>query len=683
MFERGSSFDPRIDSLVRVEAARLRSRLKAYYDGEGRTNRVRIEVPAGSYVPVFRIQSERGTGILPRRRIPPLAVVAAGLALAAILALVWIRARPASAPALSGVRRITSGPGLSIQPSLDAQGKLLAYASTNGTQGPLKIWLRDLTSGASRQITDGEGNDGDPSLSADGTWLAYHSDLSGGGLYVMPVAGGKPRLLAAGGRSARFSPRNSDLAYWIPPPYSAHGRAYMQAADGTDEPDEIAREFEDVHNITWTPDGEHFLFCGTRRSNDPNLEHDFWVVSRKSLKNTKTGALPELARKGLNPHRSILGVTEFAWDGDGILFAAESAGEVDIWRIPISSRTWTATGEASLVHSGAQPSTGGGHIAFAGLAANLDIWSAPVDVETGTIRGALQRLTSDPAVDVLPSASCDGKAIAFLSNRGPYLGLEFGARSFRIWTRDDATGLQRPLAKAKAPTSRLTISCNTHDAFYRIFEGSGAPYTQAIYRTNMASGETSRVCENCGSVVSASRDGRLLIYEVPASVERIAAFDVAASRKIEVLRHPHHAVRSAALSPDGRWIAFVVDRGPEGKRVHVAPFSLGEPIPEQAWKRVSESEGDENSPAWSPDGLFLYFLSASDRHHCIWGVPFENGNLRPQRPVLHLHESSLFPSSLSRRGASRYVGLAATPARLLMSLGQVSSDLWLGETLSK
>lgn len=53
VFERDDSFDPSIDSIVRVEASRLRSKLREYYDDEGRTDAVRIDIPKGHYVPVF------------------------------------------------------------------------------------------------------------------------------------------------------------------------------------------------------------------------------------------------------------------------------------------------------------------------------------------------------------------------------------------------------------------------------------------------------------------------------------------------------------------------------------------------------------------------------------------------------------------------------------------------------
>jgi predicted ATPase len=54
VFDRPTDYDPRIDTVVRAEARRLRARLAGYYDGEGRHNPIRIELPKGSYVVAFR-----------------------------------------------------------------------------------------------------------------------------------------------------------------------------------------------------------------------------------------------------------------------------------------------------------------------------------------------------------------------------------------------------------------------------------------------------------------------------------------------------------------------------------------------------------------------------------------------------------------------------------------------------
>jgi adenylate cyclase len=53
VFDRGPDYDPRSDSIVRVEAVRLRRKLAAYYDGPGVDDPVIVSCPPGSYAPRF------------------------------------------------------------------------------------------------------------------------------------------------------------------------------------------------------------------------------------------------------------------------------------------------------------------------------------------------------------------------------------------------------------------------------------------------------------------------------------------------------------------------------------------------------------------------------------------------------------------------------------------------------
>ena len=53
VFGRDPKFDPQLDSIVRIEAGRLRRAIERYYLTDGRASRVRIEIPRGGYVPVF------------------------------------------------------------------------------------------------------------------------------------------------------------------------------------------------------------------------------------------------------------------------------------------------------------------------------------------------------------------------------------------------------------------------------------------------------------------------------------------------------------------------------------------------------------------------------------------------------------------------------------------------------
>ena len=70
VFERDEQYDPRVDSIVRVEAGRLRTKLDEYYNGEGASSPIRIGLPRGGYSATFE----------PRAATPPGKAPAAGKA---------------------------------------------------------------------------------------------------------------------------------------------------------------------------------------------------------------------------------------------------------------------------------------------------------------------------------------------------------------------------------------------------------------------------------------------------------------------------------------------------------------------------------------------------------------------------------------------------------------------------
>ena len=53
VFGRDEQYDPRLDSIVRVEARRLRTKLDEYYAGSGRHDPIVIGMRRGAYVPDF------------------------------------------------------------------------------------------------------------------------------------------------------------------------------------------------------------------------------------------------------------------------------------------------------------------------------------------------------------------------------------------------------------------------------------------------------------------------------------------------------------------------------------------------------------------------------------------------------------------------------------------------------
>jgi len=56
VYDRRPPYHPSQDSIVRTEARRLRSKLKEYYESEGKADPMFIYFRTGSYIPVFRLR---------------------------------------------------------------------------------------------------------------------------------------------------------------------------------------------------------------------------------------------------------------------------------------------------------------------------------------------------------------------------------------------------------------------------------------------------------------------------------------------------------------------------------------------------------------------------------------------------------------------------------------------------
>ena len=54
LFHKPSGYSPLEDSSVRVHVRQLRLKLHEYFDGDGRSESLIIEIPKGSYAPTFR-----------------------------------------------------------------------------------------------------------------------------------------------------------------------------------------------------------------------------------------------------------------------------------------------------------------------------------------------------------------------------------------------------------------------------------------------------------------------------------------------------------------------------------------------------------------------------------------------------------------------------------------------------
>ena len=95
VFDRKPGYDPKQDSIVRTEAAKLRTRLAQYYAGEGAGDPMVMELPKGGYVPAFRQIDNAANSVSKNTPRVPLsrAIVFGCLALCLAVASWWWAAR--------------------------------------------------------------------------------------------------------------------------------------------------------------------------------------------------------------------------------------------------------------------------------------------------------------------------------------------------------------------------------------------------------------------------------------------------------------------------------------------------------------------------------------------------------------------------------------------------------------
>ena len=87
------------------------------------------------------------------------------------------------------------------------------------------------------------------------------------------------------------------------------------------------------------------------------------------------------------------------------------------------------------------------------------------------------------------------------------------------------------------------------------------------------------------------------------------------------------SVSDPQLSPDGKWVAYVVsvtdlEKNTSNSDIWVLSSSGGEP------KQMTTSPEGDHSPRWSPDGGTIAFVSSREDGSQIWLLPFEGGEAR-------------------------------------------------------
>jgi dipeptidyl aminopeptidase/acylaminoacyl peptidase len=337
----------------------------------------------------------------------------------------WIASRAAPRTAATGpaFRRVVADGSFATEPAISRDGSLVVYASDRAGDGQLDLWLQRTAGGPPIRLTADPADDREPNISPDGSLVAFRSLAGRSGVYVIPVLGGNPRLVAEGGQRPQFSSDGGRITYWtgswLGGPRTEGSAVFVVPATGG-QTTRIAPEFAVARSPVWAPSGEALLFFGSRENatRGPAEEVDWWWAPLDGSRPIATGAYAVMKAIGLsgNAENNMINPTPDAlplqWTQDGVIFSARLGDAVNLWRLQIDGRGRVVADSLVRLTYGAgadlDPSVDGtGRIAFrvaAEIAVSLRL---PLDSNAGRTRGAVVRETATAGGNVNGRNSLD------------------------------------------------------------------------------------------------------------------------------------------------------------------------------------------------------------------------------------------------------------------------------------
>ena len=551
-----------------------------------------------------------------------------GLLMLAIAASWYVvRTRRADSPG-TGAReltRVTFGSGLQTDVTWSPDGQRIAFASDQG--GNFDIWVQSLAGGEPVQITSSPADDTQPAWSPVGDEIVFHSERDGGGLFVVPAAGGPARQRTAFGAYPTWRADGGEILFRAAKLASME-HLFAVSAHGDDKPRKILWDFLRGGFWEWMaphPDGR-LTFIGVHRTRDFGVftvdqdGKDLLVVQ-------PSDAL--LQTLGWQDHHQL----RFQWNRRGTALYVEVAANdiMNLWKVRVApvELEWLSverltTGPSHATTAALSPDDT--RLAFTSQHEEVRGWVFPFDAETGRLTGDGRPVTSENAEIAHLRLSADGHSVLYDSHRA-------GTKT-AVMSTDVNTGKTDELAvNARGPVGSRdgTRVCYVLSR-YGPAESSPEANLEHVLAVRDQTGSERLVAPWSGyqwlSASDWTRDGRKILgsYWDPRDTGPVflavwpAPPAVASQPERIVLRSSNHRFWQARFSPDDRWISFVAEAIDEPGRLslRVIPSSGAA---RSDWTRVAADHPWPDKPRWSPDGRTLYFLSNKPAGSFnVWGV---------------------------------------------------------------
>ncbi len=463
---------------------------------------------------------------------------------------------------------LSGAPALRLQVSPD--GRRLAFVAPDEAGRPL-LWVRPLD-GFAAQALNGTVNAVAPFWSADSRWLAFFAD---GKLKKIEIATGTITTLCDAIPGPPGSWNRDDVIIFT----STNGLSRVPAAGGKPEALTRLAAGELTHICPFfLPDGHHFLYT---------------AIAAGATRGVFAGSLDsaEVTRLLDDPTNAVYADRRLLFLRDGTLMAQPfdpdtrrlSGAAVPIAE-PVLTNFGTGTGAFSVSQNGVLVYQTGNY------AGTQLVWYDRAGHALGTL--------GEPKGYRDVQMSADGRFVSVTVST---------AAQSRVWVFDVLRNLGRPFTVDNEVSQAAVWTPDGQSIIYSARRGASFD----LFRRSSTGGDSETLLLHDDFTklpleVTATANGLTLLYRIPRAAERgeLWLLPLTGERTPRALAPGNANQVPAAVSPDGRWLAYAVDEGPH-REVYVTSFPDGN----GNWP-VSSDGGD--NPRWRADGKELFF-AANDR----------------------------------------------------------------------